>query len=694
MKSVSSRLKCFASLPLAVLLANASPPSEDKFLEFPMVTEVSASTASGFAWLVVQGEVSTILWAQGPDFRSRRLYSRTDVDGDPITALATSPDGRFVAFQTGTALAGGDKGYNPAGLTEAPKGTVWLVRTDGQAKPEAVGTGVGPQFSPDGRRLVYRHGGSLWSLDLGQAGAKAGVLLPDARGVGSPVWASDGRSFYFVQDRGGYSFLGEYALGSDRIRWLLTAPDRLTSPVLSPDGKAIAYLRWPGRQHGKAYDQSESEPFAVGTLDLASLTVRSLWQSAAKAGLASPDDPEGDLRWSDDRNVVFRAEQDGWARLYAVSREGGPAKALTPTGCEVAESERVALDKLFVVDNCRGIDTRQVSLITVSTGKTKSLASDDVVIAAAEATGDDRYVAFTGSTAEQAPLLRILDLATGKPALRETPQDFGYSYRFNAPPPQVVTFKAADGSDMTGQLFLPSTRGPHPGLIYVHGGPMRQMFPAFHYRPYYANDYAMNRRLAELGYVVLSVNYRSGTGYGRAFREAAARGWRGASEYDDVLGAGRWLAARKDVDGGRIGIWGGSYGGLLTAQALARNSNLFRAGVAVHGVFDWSWPSSIPGHLNPSRFFGVGEADRALARASSPVGHLDGWKSPVLLMSGDQDMDVDVSETIDLTQKLREREVDVTTVLIPGEAHVMVRHTDWVKLWRETQSFFEKKLKK
>lgn len=176
----------------------------------------------------------------------------------------------------------------------------------------------------------------------------------------------------------------------------------------------------------------------------------------------------------------------------------------------------------------------------------------------ANALGDGRHVAFTGSNAQDAPLLRILDLRSGKSTLAERPSDHGYAHRFAAPAPQVVRLQASDGGAVPAQLFLPATKGPHPALVDVHGGPPRQMFPAFHFGGYYANDYAQNRRLAELGYVVVSINFRSGVGYGRAFREAPGRGWRGASEYADVLGAGRWLAGRGDVDASRIGTWGGS----------------------------------------------------------------------------------------------------------------------------------------
>ena len=497
-----------------------------------------------------------------------------------------------------------------------------------------------------------------------------------------------------VQDRSGWSFLGRYTVGEERVRWLVTGAERLSSPVLSPDGKSVAFLRWPARQHTISYDLTENQPFALQMVDLATEQVRTLHEAPGKAGSTSSDDPEGHLRWADDRNIVFRSEEDGWARLYAVARSGGRPRALTPANCEVAESELTGPDTLFVVHNCRDLDTRQLSRITVSNARETPLPSSDVVMGLAKAVGDRRYVAFTGSNAEDAPMLRVLDLRSGKLALTERPSDHGYRHRFKAPAPKVVRLKASDGGTVPAQLFLPAAKGPHPALVYVHGGPPRQMFPAFHFGSYYANDYALNRRLAELGYAVVSINYRSGVGYGRAFREAPNRGWRGASEYADVLGAGRWLVARDDVDPKRIGIWGGSYGGLLTAQALARNSDLFAAGVAVHGVFDWSWPSPTAGHQNPSRLFGVGEADKPLAFRSSPLGAIEGWKSPVLLFSGDRDMNVDVLETVDLHQKLRDKGVDVRTVLLPGEAHDIIRHSGWVKLWEETRSFLGEKLGK
>ncbi|NWO96134.1 prolyl oligopeptidase family serine peptidase, partial [Escherichia coli] len=106
--------------------------------------------------------------------------------------------------------------------------------------------------------------------------------------------------------------------------------------------------------------------------------------------------------------------------------------------------------------------------------------------------------------------------------------------------PEAVTYTAEDGVTVHGQLFRGQGKGPRPALIFVHGGPRRQMLLGFHHAQYYSNAYVMNQALAARGYTVLSVNYRSGTGYGQAFREAPGIARDGASEYRDVLAGGRW----------------------------------------------------------------------------------------------------------------------------------------------------------
>jgi dipeptidyl aminopeptidase/acylaminoacyl peptidase len=259
--------------------------------------------------------------------------------------------------------------------------------------------------------------------------------------------------------------------------------------------------------------------------------------------------------------------------------------------------------------------------------------------------------------------------------------------------PQQAIFKSADGLEIHGQLFLPAmqTDQKKPSVIYMHGGPIRQMLLGWHYYGYYHNAYAMNQYLASLGYVVLSVNFRSGIGYGRAFRTADRQGPRGASEYQDILAAAKFLRERADVDPKRIGLWGGSYGGYLTALGLARDSEIFAAGVDLHGVHDWA----LRARLRGADDWGItGDDMMKKARDSSPVANVASWTSPVLFVIGDDDRNVDFIETTDLVQRLRaEGKVKIETLIIPDEVHDFLRHQNWVRIYKATADFFNRYLK-
>jgi dipeptidyl aminopeptidase/acylaminoacyl peptidase len=684
---ISPRLTLIAACFLAVSSQAASAPSRASFLAFPMVEAVSAAKVPAFAWTIHERDRTSILFAKAPYFRRVSLVSRSDANGDPITDAVLSPDGSNVVFTTGAPM--GEDAFNPAFLLERPVASLWLVRTTAGSKPVKLSAGTEPSFTPDGRRLLLKRGGDLWAVDTRAPAAKAKLFAKGGADWSQFVWTKTGDAI-FVADRRGYSFLGRLRQGADRVDWLVTGVDRIAVPVMSPDGTKVAFLRLPGRKHSVTYDRTEAEPFAIDVLDLATGSVRTLWTTKAPGLTLLMDDPESALRWTSNDRLVFYSEEDGWGRLYSLGMNGGAPRALTPTGCMVAESEGSG-DQLFVIHNCLDRDTRQASILDAATGAERHMASADPVLARAAAGGG--YAAFTGASANQAPMLRIADLKTGQTRLAESYADYGYRNVLTGPEPREVHLTSLDGLQFGAQLFMPVTPGKHPALVYVHGGPPRQMFPAFHYSRYYANGYAINCRLAEQGFAVLAINYRSGIGYGRAFRDAPGRAWRAATEYRDVVAAARWLAAQPGVDAQRIGIWGGSYGGLLTGQALARNSDLFKAGVAIHGVYDWSWPSPVKGHLNPSLFFGVGEEDKETAKTASPLAAIKGWRSPVLLISGDQDMNVDVVETVDLAQRLREQGVEVRTVILPGEAHDFIRHSAWERLWTELDAYFTEKLK-
>ena len=258
--------------------------------------------------------------------------------------------------------------------------------------------------------------------------------------------------------------------------------------------------------------------------------------------------------------------------------------------------------------------------------------------------------------------------------------------------PKQVTFKSSDGLTIHGQLFVPKNQtGRGPALIFTHGGPSRQMLLGFHYMYYYHNAYAENQYLASLGYTVLSVNYRLGIMYGHDFHQPPNSVWRGASEYNDVMAGAQYLESLPNVDPQRMGLWGGSYGGFLTAMGLARNSDIFKAGVDFHGVHDWSmflsrWEDDA--NAAPD----LKEAQK-LAFSSSPDSSIDHWRSPVLLIHGDDDRNVPFNQTVDLVQRLKKQGVAYEEIIYPDEIHDLLLWKDWVNSYKAAGRFFDQKLK-
>jgi len=214
------------------------------------------------------------------------------------------------------------------------------------------------------------------------------------------------------------------------------------------------------------------------------------------------------------------------------------------------------------------------------------------------------------------------------------------------------------------------------------------MLLGWHYGDYYANTYALNQYLVSRGFVVLSVNYRLGIGYGFDFHKPLFAGRYGAAEYQDIKAAGEWLAAQPQVDASRIGVYGGSYGGYLTALALGKDSELFAAGVDIHGVHNYI------GRIPPVSAEPAPDSDQAieLAKTSSPVSYVDTWRSPVLLIHGDDDANVDFEQTIDLLNRLKRKGVPHETLMIPDDTHHWMLYKHQVQVDRAVAEFLERHL--
>jgi dipeptidyl aminopeptidase/acylaminoacyl peptidase len=331
---------------------------------------------------------------------------------------------------------------------------------------------------------------------------------------------------------------------------------------------------------------------------------------------------------------------------------------------------------LYYCTNAKDIERRDIWAVPVAGGRPRQVTSGDGIETYPQPLGSGRQLGVLYFDAKRPASVGLVPAGGGEarvifPALsKDFPTDAHVV-------PEVVRIKAADGLEVPNQVFVPKDLKPgerRPALIFVHGGPVRQMLPGYHYMQFYHWAYAYNQWLASQGYIVMSVNYRSGVGYGRSFRQAPNTGRNGNAEYQDVLAAGKYLQGRPDVDPTRVGIWGLSYGGVLTSQALARNSDIFVAGADLAGVHLWG--SSLD--------------TASVSYRSSAISAIDTWKSPVFLVHGDDDRNVDFAQTVGLVQLLRARNIYYELMVIPDDLHESMLHGVWLDTWDRIGKFLHK----
>jgi len=653
---------------------------------------VAAPSGGAVAWTFDEAGARNVWVARAPDYKAKRVTSYMVDDGQEVGELAFTPDGSAIAYVRGGGANGHGEIPNPALDVEGATQAVWLASLSGGA-PRRVGDGHSIAIAPAGDRIAFVKGGGIWSASLRDT--MAATQLMRTRGGASELrWSPKGDKLAFTSDRGDHGFIGVYDVATKSLRYMQPTVDVDGAPIWSPDGARVAFIRIPTTSRRPSFGAIRTEePWSIVVADAATGVGHEIWK--AKPGVGSAFNPlvsDAQLMWAQGDRIVFPWERDGWTHLYAVSASGGDATLLTPGDFEV-EHVSFAPDRTSVLysSNQGDIDRRHIWRVSVSGGKPVAITSGTGIEWAPVPTSDGKAVAILRSDAK-IPARPAMVVGTAPPrdlAPEAIPASFPSSALVT---PQQVIFPSADGMLLHGQLFLPpgGAKGErHPAVVFFHGGSRRQMLLGWHYMYYYSNAYAMNQFLASRGFVVLVVNYRSGIGYGLNFREALDYGATGGSEYNDVQGSGLFLRARADVDSSRIGAWGGSYGGYLTALALARSSDIYAAGVDMHGVHDWNleWETFVPGW----RILKDQEARRT-AFLSSPMAYESTWRSPVLLIQGDDDRNVSFSQTVQLAEDLRKQGVDVEQLVFPDEVHDFLLHRSWLAAYTASFDFFSRKL--
>ncbi|HEU0184816.1 MAG TPA: prolyl oligopeptidase family serine peptidase [Blastocatellia bacterium] len=664
---------------------------------------VAAPVGERLAWFFDDQGKRNVWGAEGPDFQPRQLTQYNEDSGQELTDLSFTHDGKWLVYVRGGGpnVAGEipNPTSDPMGATQA----IYAVSFD-KGRDIKLAYGDSPVVSPTDNRVVFSKDDQLHIVEITE-GSEPHQLFA-ARGSNfSPQWSPDGKKLAFNSSRGTHSFIGVYDFEKRTIKYIEPSIDRDSAPRWSLDGNRIAFIRQPARgNQSRAGSEDRPEPWAIMVADLGAGEARQVWRSGNTSNDSYPQmASENVLNWAADDRLVFASEMDGWMRLYSIPAGGGQVTALTPTGGEI-ETMTLTPNRRYVVysSNHEDIDRRHLWRVPVTGGQPVSLtdSKEEAIQWQPAITGNGKILAYFQTDAFIPSRIVIstfnqvnpgFDIVAVVRDLTFTGADI-FSAK-NLVKPQPVLFKAADGLDIHGQLFLPKDAKPGeklPAVIFMHGGPRRQMLLGWHNMYYYHNAYAFNQYLASKGYAVLSVNYRLGVGYGREFRQAKNAGRRGASEYQDIVAGAQYLRSRGDIDQSRIGLWGGSYGGYLAALGLARNSDIFAAGVDLHGVHDWALS---PRNSNSNQIDSGNRDAARIAFESSPISSVEKWRSPVLLIHGDDDRNVAFAQTVDLGRRLRELKVPHEIIVYPDEVHDFLLHRHWLEIYNASAKFLDKYFK-
>ncbi len=698
LRVLSALLAVSAAGPVA-FGAQAPTPAEGPFsleqvLSAPFPSGLTASPAGRrAAWVFDERGARNVWAADAPGFAGRRLTSFAGDRGTTIGSLVFSRDGRRLAFIRGDGPNRAGELPNPTSDPAGVEQALWLLE-EGAAPRRLTEPAASPLFTADGGSILFLRRGRVWRIGL-EADAEPQQLLRGRGSFGNLRLSPDGSRLAFVSSRGAHSFVGLYDFAAETVHYLDPAVDRDGSPAFSPDGAAVAFLRQPPVLRPYLFvPRREGPPWSIRVVELgdsgAPGAAREIFRAASGRGSVFSGTASADqLFWTNDGRILFPWERDGYRHFHAVPASGGGTpEALTSGPFEVEYAVPDGRGGLLLASNQDDPDRRHLFRAAPGAAAAEPLTSGSGIETLPAAV--EGGIAWLGGDGRR-PLQPMVRLGSGeaRPLAPDAfPVDFPLEHLVE---PEAVVFPSADGMEIRGQLFRPAAGGdsPGPGVLFLHGGSRRQMLLGWHYMGYYSNCYAFHQYLASRGFTVLSVNYRSGTGYGMEFREAENYGASGAAEHRDVLGAGRALADLPGVDESRIGLWGGSYGGYLTAMGLSRASDLFAAGVDIHGVHDWN--RTIQGFLPEYEPDHHPEQQR-LAFESSPLASVSGWRSPVLLVHGDDDRNVPFAETVELVEKLRELGVEHELLILPDEVHGFLRQASWLEVFRRSAAFFERHL--
>jgi dipeptidyl aminopeptidase/acylaminoacyl peptidase len=396
------------------------------------------------------------------------------------------------------------------------------------------------------------------------------------------------------------------------------------------------------------------------------------------------------LGWlKDNKNIYFQSERSGYAHLYAVSYEGGEPRQLTSGRWEV-NGVQMSDDKsrfLLTTSEVHPGERHFYSMPAEGGERTKitSMPGSNQVFVAP----DEKMLALIYSFSNTPPELYVAENRPGAVAKKITSSPAPEFWNYSWIDPPIVTFKARDGAEVYARMYKPKNfKKGGPGVIFVHGAGYAQN--VHRYWASYYREYMFHHLLMENGFLVMDVDYRASSGYGRDWRTAIYRHM-GGKDLDDQVDAAAWMVREQGVDAKKIGLYGGSYGGFITLMALFTQPDVFAAGAALRPVTDWAHYN----HGYTSNILNVPQKDAEAYKKSSPIYFAQNLKGALLICHGMVDVNVHFQDTVRLVQRLIElRKTNWELAVYPVEDHGFVEPTSWADEYKRIFKLFETNLKR
>jgi dipeptidyl aminopeptidase/acylaminoacyl peptidase len=463
---------------------------------------------------------------------------------------------------------------------------------------------------------------------------------------------------------------------------------RWSSPIVSPDGRLVVATARSGDFKDRWIVALDPESGKTRVIDV-------LHDDAwVREGGGGPFGGGGMGWMPDGHSLWFLSERDGYMHLYVVdAAQPGAAPVQRTSGRFEIASAELSRDKtkFYLISSEVHPGERHIYEMPVAGGprtRLTTMTGSNV----GEVSPDGAMIALIQSSMTRPPEVFVMPNRAGAPTqqVTTTPTEEWRSFRWIEP--EIITFKARDGAEVYARLFTPEMIGAardrtRPGVVFVHGAGYAQN--AHKYWSTYYREFMFDNLLASLGYVVLDVDYRASAGYGRDWRTAVHRHM-GGKDLDDVVDGAKYLVDTQRVDPGRIGVYGGSYGGFLTLMAMFTSPGTFAAGAALRPVTDWAHYN----HGYTGSILNEPQEDAAAYKQSSPIYFAEGLKGALLICHGLVDTNVHVQDSVRLAERLIElRKPNWELAVYPVENHAFEQETSWADEYRRILKLFETNLR-